>query len=311
MWTSGWDYGTYAAATGVATFVSFISLCVCALMFVALWFTFKKAGKPGWHAIIPFLNLLDLFEIAWKKKKGWATIILVCVTVGLMMIGVIVLAVTIGTYAFYYGGLRIFDVSEFIELFRYMGTDSAGLVVSGIFLVASMVTGIIVSVYSLIAFVKLGKAVGKSGGFLVGMFFVPFVFLPILAFGKAQYIGPDGVYGGPDGNGYIPNVNPNQGGYNQQGYNQGGYNQQGYNQQGYNQQGYNQSGYNQQSYTQQPGYNQQDYTQQPGYDPSSNPSTGAAPAGGAETQASAAFCRNCGTPIPDGAKFCSKCGTSV
>ncbi len=34
------------------------------------------------------------------------------------------------------------------------------------------------------------KAFGKSMGFAVGMFFLPFIFLPILGFGDAKYVGP-------------------------------------------------------------------------------------------------------------------------
>jgi hypothetical protein len=36
----------------------------------------------------------------------------------------------------------------------------------------------------------LSKSFGKSEGFTVGLFFLPFIFFPILAFGGAQYLGP-------------------------------------------------------------------------------------------------------------------------
>ncbi|HET7035063.1 MAG TPA: DUF5684 domain-containing protein [Thermomicrobiaceae bacterium] len=38
----------------------------------------------------------------------------------------------------------------------------------------------------------LSKAFGKGTGFAVGLFFLNFIFVPILAFGDAQYLGPDG-----------------------------------------------------------------------------------------------------------------------
>ncbi|MBE6834630.1 MAG: signal peptidase I [Ruminococcaceae bacterium] len=44
----------------------------------------------------------------------------------------------------------------------------------------------------LITYVKLAKAFGKGGGFAVGLIFCSIIFLPILAFGSAQYIGPNG-----------------------------------------------------------------------------------------------------------------------
>lgn len=38
--------------------------------------------------------------------------------------------------------------------------------------------------------VKLARVFGKSGGYGIGIVFLPFVFIPMLAFGKAQYEGP-------------------------------------------------------------------------------------------------------------------------
>jgi Family of unknown function (DUF5684) len=40
----------------------------------------------------------------------------------------------------------------------------------------------------------LSKSFGKDEGFTVGLVLVPYVFIPILAFGKAEYLGP---YGDP------------------------------------------------------------------------------------------------------------------
>jgi hypothetical protein len=38
----------------------------------------------------------------------------------------------------------------------------------------------------------LAKAFAKGGGFGVGLIFLPFIFVPILGFGDAQYSGPEG-----------------------------------------------------------------------------------------------------------------------
>lgn len=38
--------------------------------------------------------------------------------------------------------------------------------------------------------VKLAQAFGQSGGFAVGLIFLPFIFVPMLGFGNAQYNGP-------------------------------------------------------------------------------------------------------------------------
>lgn len=37
--------------------------------------------------------------------------------------------------------------------------------------------------------VKLAKVFGKDGGFAVGLIFLSFIFLPILAFDKSEYVG--------------------------------------------------------------------------------------------------------------------------
>lgn len=58
----------------------------------------------------------------------------------------------------------------------------AGLVmIAWIPSIGSLVIGIIFAV-------KLAEAFGKSGGFAVGLIFLPVIFFPILAFGSAQYV---------------------------------------------------------------------------------------------------------------------------
>jgi hypothetical protein len=39
----------------------------------------------------------------------------------------------------------------------------------------------------------LSKSFGKDVGYTIGILLLPFIFLPILAFGSAKYIGPGGV----------------------------------------------------------------------------------------------------------------------
>lgn len=42
-----------------------ISLVLCVFVLVCMWIIFRKAGKPGWAAIVPFYNLYVLFDITW------------------------------------------------------------------------------------------------------------------------------------------------------------------------------------------------------------------------------------------------------
>jgi hypothetical protein len=45
----------------------------------------------------------------------------------------------------------------------------------------------------IIVMLDLAKVFGKGGGLGVGLMFLPFIFIPILAFGDARYDGPGGV----------------------------------------------------------------------------------------------------------------------
>lgn len=71
------EYGStgaeYEAAAGMfaGVFLIFLvaGLAVCILQIVAQWKIFEKAGRPGWHALIPVYNMWSLFEIV--GMKGW------------------------------------------------------------------------------------------------------------------------------------------------------------------------------------------------------------------------------------------------
>ena len=52
-------------------------------------------------------------------------------------------------------------------------------------------------IIALITMVKLAKAFGKGGGFAAGLIFLPIIFLPMLAFGSAQYVGVGGAPAAP------------------------------------------------------------------------------------------------------------------
>lgn len=48
-------------------------------------------------------------------------------------------------------------------------------------------------VFIIIILNQLAFSFGKDSGFTVGLFFLWFIFFPILALGNSRYIGPDGV----------------------------------------------------------------------------------------------------------------------
>lgn len=194
-----------------------ISLVLCVFVLVCMWIVFRKAGKPGWAAIVPFYNLYVLFDITWGS------------------------------------GMRFL-------------------------LLLIPIYNIILSIQTQ---VRLARAFGKSGGFAAGLVFLPYIFIPLLAFGKETYQGVP-VKAAPYQN------NP---------YQQGGYSQQPQQfQYAAPPQQPQQYAAPQQPVPQQP----QQYTapQQPA---PQQPET--------ETRTSA-FCPRCGVKS-SGEKFCQNCGTPL
>jgi hypothetical protein len=59
----------------------------------------------------------------------------------------------------------------------------------GWWLLLMLIPGVNV-VISIIVIVDLAKSFGKEGGFAIGLILLPYIFFPILGYGKAQYQGP-------------------------------------------------------------------------------------------------------------------------
>ena len=74
MYNDYYNYGSYgydSAAAGLTTgllifyiFIWIIALAVSVVQIIGMWKVFKKAGKNGWEAIVPFYNAWVLFEIS-------------------------------------------------------------------------------------------------------------------------------------------------------------------------------------------------------------------------------------------------------
>lgn len=122
----------------VLAIVQVVVLAVLIVAIVSMWKIFKKAGKPGWAALIPIYNTVVMVKVA--KAPMWYLIPIL-------------------------GGI----VLGFIP-------------VIGTFIAIAAI------IFSFILNIKLAKAFGKSAGFGVGITLLPIIFLPILAFGKAQYL---------------------------------------------------------------------------------------------------------------------------
>ena len=146
-----YDYYTYSSPPTFNPLPTIISLALCVFVLVCMWIVFRKAGKPGWAAIVPFYNLYVLFDITWGS------------------------------------GIRFL-------------------------LLLIPIYNIILSIQTQ---VRLARAFGKSGGFAAGLVFLPYIFIPLLAFGKETYQGVP-VKAAPYQNNPYQNNPYQQGGYSQQ-----------------------------------------------------------------------------------------------
>ena len=66
-----YDAGAATAIFGVLTLYTIlvissmlIALAVAVVEIIGMWKVFKKAGRGGWEAIVPFYNMYTLFEIS-------------------------------------------------------------------------------------------------------------------------------------------------------------------------------------------------------------------------------------------------------
>lgn len=229
-----YDYYTYSSPPTFNPLPTIISLVLCVFVLVCMWIVFRKAGNPGWAAIVPFYNLYVLFDITWGSGMRFLLLL-----------------------------IPIYNI--------ILGIQTQ---------------------------VRLARAFGKSGGFAAGLVFLPYIFIPLLAFGKETYQGVP-VKAAPYQN------NP---------YQQGGYSQR-------PQQPY-QNPYSQQpqqsqyaappQQPQQYAAPQQPVPQQPQqYAAPQQPAPQQpAPQQPEQTAAAPAFCPSCGVKS-SGEKFCQNCGAPL
>jgi len=77
-------YGSNPSAVQMSPTSIVVSLAIAILGVVAMWKIFEKAGKPGWHSIIPFLDIYDLVEIA--GYNGWLFLLMFIPIANLVLI---------------------------------------------------------------------------------------------------------------------------------------------------------------------------------------------------------------------------------
>ncbi len=149
--------GGLLASFGLA--VILIGIVWYVLQVIAYWKIFTKAGKPGWHSIIPVLNTWDEVDLSWNRTMAWVFLALTVVT---SLLG---------------------------NNLPQSGEESTGLTFLGI---VGIVCGIATLIIALINEYKLSKAFGHGFGFFIGLLLLNPIFKLILGFGGSRYQGRQG-----------------------------------------------------------------------------------------------------------------------
>ena len=152
---------------------SLIQLALYVLLIASMCKIFQKANEEWWKALIPFYGNYVEFKIAGKRKLFWVQLIVSIVSV---VIGSILIIASLA---------GIIDTSFNSGRDSIRATESVHILMFFLGILIMIVPSFIINA---IKCVGLARSFGLSGGFAAGLILLPYVFYPILAFGKSQYI---------------------------------------------------------------------------------------------------------------------------
>ena len=144
----------------------YATLIVGIVTMVATWRVFSKAGYSGWYCLIPVYDVVVFLRVA-KRSPLW---------VFLTLLPLINLVFCQGVdYNSLWDSMSYSSFSSYISFMYYL----------------SLATNCIALIVPLIGGIGIAKAFGKNTAFGIGLFLLPFIFYPILAFGNAEYTDDD------------------------------------------------------------------------------------------------------------------------
>jgi hypothetical protein len=88
------------------------------------------------------------------------------------------------------GWAAIIPIWNLYTLLKLIGRPAWWLLLFLVGVIVPFVGWILLLVIGVIIALDLAKSFAKSTGFAVGLFLLNFIFVPILGFGSAQYVGP-------------------------------------------------------------------------------------------------------------------------
>ena len=236
--TESWSY--------MSSFGNILRFVCAVLAIIGMWNMFEKAGEPGWGSLIPYYKTYLLYKIADMKKAFWVYLV--------SSIGTVIL-VFVSIYLFFVAFLSVLSTGPNAYSSRYTNAGAALLGVFA-FMFILVITGLVLRIMNA---VKLAQVFNVSGGYAVGIIFLPWLFYMILGLSKEIHYKNriPGMQGYAGQGGY---QDPYANSYAQNPYQQNPYQQNTYQQNTYQQNTYQQNPYQDNSYQQNP-YQQNTYSQ--------------------------------------------------
>lgn len=160
---------TEAAFVGgiVGSMLVFILAGACIfyiIYIIANWKIFKKAGEPGWKSIIPIYNVYIMFKIVNMKSWFWY-LLGISFCAGIMMA---------------FDGFNPYTMTE-----AQIANFNFGI--HPMTIIALIMESVVTLIATIIYAHRTSKVFGHGTGFAIGLFFLPFIFWLILAFGSSKY----------------------------------------------------------------------------------------------------------------------------
>ena len=118
---------------------------------VAYWKLFTKAGEAGWKSIIPYYNVYTQYKLTWKPAMFWI-------------------------------GLALTLMASFAGA---AAGEDPNLAIS---LVVALLN-LAVTVINCVSMYWLARSFGKGTGYTIGLILLEPLFMILLGFGDAEYIG--------------------------------------------------------------------------------------------------------------------------
>ena len=128
-----------------------VSIASYVLIVIGWWKIFTKAGEAGWKSIIPYYNVYTQYKLTWKPAMFWI-------------------------------GLALTLMASFAGA---AAGEDPNLAIS---LVVALLN-LAVTVINCVSMYWLARSFGKGTGYTIGLILLEPLFMILLGFGDAEYIG--------------------------------------------------------------------------------------------------------------------------